>query len=271
MSTQTIEAPSILRTVIEREPIPDTDLVLVSVGITCQTAHQLARHAAETEGVSFRKGPMDWLALPPPVVAAWLDAGLDPFEEGDIEVREGRPWFTRRAVGFWHAFRRKPREGETIGPEQDMRGTTKLLDVDYAFERELAKLNYQIGVFRALDPARTLFVTGNGQNNAAGEGPENIYRGERAAEATFTGEGIDALEGALDRFFGAPCMLGVVAHEGRVERGLAERGNVRVIADRPGDWHGDDGDWDRALGELVARAQAEAREAGATPSPWRSA
>lgn len=255
-------APSILRTVVEREPIPENDLVLVSVGITCQTAHQLARYAAETPGVSFRKGPLDWLALPPPVVAAWLDAGLDPFGPGDIEVRDGRPWFARRAVGFWHAFRRKPREGETIGPEQDMRGTTKLLDVPYAFERELAKLTYQTGVFRALDPARTLFVTSNGQNNAAGPGPENIYRGERAGEATFTGAGIDALQGALDRYFDAPCRLGVVAHEGRMEPGLDARGNVEVVRDYPADWHGDDADWDRVLGALVERVPV-----GRAPSP----
>lgn len=270
MSGATIEAPSILRTVVEKADIPATDLVLVSVGITCQTAHQLTRYASETDGVSFRKGPLDWLALPPRVVAAWLDAGLDPFGPGDIKVRDGRPWFTRREVGFWHAFRRKVRDGETVGSEQDMRGTSKMLDVDYAFDRELAKLEYQIGVFRSLDPARTLFVTGNGQNNAAGDGPENIYRGARAVEATFTGAGIDALQGALDRFFGARCMLGVVAHEGRVEKGLSERGNVRVIGDCAGDWHGDDGEWNGVLGELVEGALAGPAARGATgetPSP----
>ena len=257
-----IEAPSILKTVIEKAPIPESDLVLASVGITCQTAHQLARYADEHEGVSFRKGPFDWLALPPPIVAGWLDAGLDPFGEGDIEVREGRPWYARREVGFWHNFRRKPREGEVIGPEQDMRGTTKMLDVDYAFERELSKLNYQIGIFRTFDPSRTLFVTGNAQNNAAGD----IYKGEHEHEASFTKAGIDALQGALDRFFGARCMLGVVAHEGRVEADLLARENVVSVPHHAADWHGDDGDWDRALGRLVERAGELRAATGATPS-----
>ena len=259
MSGATIQAPSILKTVIEREPIPDTDLVLASVGITCQTAHQLARYAQTHGGVSFRKGPMDWLALPPPVVAAWLDAGLDPFGEGDIEVREGRPWFARRNVGFWHNFRRKPREGEVPGPEQDMRGTTKMLDVDYAFERELSKLTYQTGVFRTFDPARTLFVTGNAQNNAAGD----IYKGEHEHEASFTAAGLDALQGALDRFFDAPCLLAAVAHERRVEGVLLERPNVVSVPHHEPSWHGDDGEWDRALDTLVAWAGAKVERAAA--------
>ena len=252
-----MKAPSILGTVMEKREIRPTDLVLVSVGITCQTAHQLARYADQHRdahgGVAFRKGPFDWIAVPPAIGAAWLDAGFDAFGEGEIIGRDGRAWFDRRRVGYWHGFRRKPRPDDPpVADDDHGPGAGKVLDIPYAFERELSKFEYQRDVFRDFDPTRTLFVTGNGQHNAAGE----IYRGEDEVLAHMDEAGFDALQGALDRFFGAPTMLAAVVHEERATPGLMTRENVRSVAHDVSAWQGDDADWDRALDPLVADARA---------------
>lgn len=205
------------------ESHPSPKRTVVSLGMSCQAAHQLTRMAATSEGaVSFIKGPFDWLICEPTAAAAWLRAGLCPFDAGQIVERQGHAWWPEFGFWFWHGFFQKNVSG-------------KPLDIPGTLDRELSKLAHQAQVFDTLSPQNTLFVWANSQNNLVGD----VYSKDDPAPH-LTGPKRQALQSALDGFFGMPTSILFVSRSDRDDDGAAD---LHLPAETS-EWKGQDADWD---------------------------
>ncbi len=209
-------------------------ITFVSLGMSCQAAHQLARFAAaEPSRANFAKGPFDWLVCPPENAANWLDQGLCDFRPTDItELREHAYW-SRFDIWFWHGFYTKTDH-------------SRVLELAKNAERELSKLDYQRKTFKALDPGKTTFIVANTQNNLAGavfrKGEEDRYRFSEAA--------IDRLQSSLDHYFGAPTTLCVATRADLASPGLLRRDQTTALPVEESEWKGDDVSWNIFLDGL---------------------
>ena len=222
-------------------------LAVVSVGTSCQTPRQLALYGAAREDVTFVKNIFDWIAAPPDVAAAWLDDDLGPFEEADLEVRRGHAWLKTRNLYAWHWFGKT----QPTGP--------KKLNIPLTVKREQAKFAYQTGVFRALDPRRTLFVTANTQNNLLGE----VYSEPEAHRIPFRAADIDRLQASLDRFFGEPVRMLTITYPDRSEPALHGRPDVAVLEPDASEWEGDTQAWAAAIDRAIAPLRERERRRAA--------
>lgn len=208
---------------------------VVSVGSSCQTAHQLARFAKENpDKANFQKGPFDWLICPPEHAVEWLNSGLSDFELDEFEMRRERAFWNRHDIWFWHGFSSKA-EGEAI------------IDIERHFDRERAKLDYQRQQFSQLDPAQTVFVTCNAQNNLSTE----VFHPHEMDKVEMNAQRKHALQEALGGFFNAPAELVVVSRMDRLHTELHSRPDVHFQFHDASHWKGHDESWDRILHDVV--------------------
>jgi len=217
---------------------------LQSVGMSCQTRHQIERfssHPAIREaGIEARSGPFDWIGAPPVRTARFIDAGLPAYEPGSVIDRRGNAFWTTPQFHALHAFRIKEPAG-------------KRLAIDETFDRERAKFAHQREKFLETNPAETVFVLGNTQNNVVGA----IYDPDEADEYCFDSAKIDVLQTSLDRLFGASCRLVVISRAGRFDGNADADPRVRLIASEDSEWKGDDEAWREALSDFIGLAQPE--------------
>ena len=225
---------------IDGEERAGEGLAVVSVGTSCQTPRQLALYGAAREDVTFVKNIYDWIAAPPDVAADWLDADLEGFDLDDLEVRRNHAWLKPRKLYAWHWFGKT----QPVGP--------KKLNIPLTIEREKAKFAHQTAIFRELDPARTLFITANTQNNLEGD----VYSPPEFHRIPFNAPDIDRLNASLDAFYGAPCRMLTITYAERCDAALRERARssdlVAVLPRDPSEWEGDDAGWSGAIDRAIA-------------------
>ena len=229
---------------IDGEERAGDGLAVVSVGTSCQTPRQLALYGAARADVTFVKNIYDWIAAPPDVAADWLDADLEGFTLDDLEVRRGHAWLKPRNLYAWHWFGKT----QPTGP--------KKLNIPLTIEREQAKFAHQTAIFRTLDPARTLFITANTQNNLEGD----VYSEPEYHRIPFAAPDIDRLNRSLDSFFGAPCRMLTITYPDRCDAALRRRAKtcdlVAVLARDGTEWEGDDDAWAAAIDRAIAPMRA---------------
>ena len=225
---------------IDGEERADEGLAVVSLGTSCQTPRQLALYGQARADVTFVKNIYDWIAAPPDVAADWLDADLEGFELEDLAVRRGHAWLKPRNLYAWHWFGKT----QPVGP--------KKLNIPLTIEREKAKFAHQTSIFRTLDPARTLFVTANTQNNLEGD----VYSPPEFHRIPFNAADIDRLNRSLDAFFGARCRMLTISYESRSDAALRERAResdlVAMLDVDDTEWEGDDDGWAAAIDRAIA-------------------
>ncbi|MEE9315440.1 MAG: hypothetical protein V3V02_12405 [Rhizobiaceae bacterium] len=207
---------------------------LVSLGISCQTAHQLARFTNEhSDPASFQKGPFDWLICPVLSAAEWLDNGLIDFTQNEITIARNHAYWPKFGFWFWHGFYTKS-------------DTERKLKIYQNTPREQEKLAYQRAQFQNLDPQNTIFIISNTQNNLLGEvfkeGEESLFH--------FTNDHINKLQSSLDRYFGTPINLKIITREHRADKALLDQANTYILSAETSDWKGENKDWDQALRSL---------------------
>lgn len=224
---------------------------LQSIGMSCQTRHQIERFAesgiAKAAGIEIQTGLFDWLGAPPLRTARYLDAGLPANAPGAVVDLRGHAFFTTPGFHAFHAYRVKEPDG------------SKRLDIESTFGREAEKFAYQRQKFLETDVSRTCFVLGNAQNNLDGE----VYLAHEADEFHFDSRKIDALQASLDRFFKARCRLIVVARSDRFDGDAARDPRVRLVEPELSEWKGDDNAWTAALADHLGLAAMDARPAAA--------
>ena len=211
-------------------------ITLVSLGMSCQTAHQLAQYAdLNARSVVFVKGPFDWLICPPSNAADWLNANLRDFDVDDIVEYRGRAYWPEFDFWFWHGFIDHSDDRRTV----DLAG--------YA-ERELSKLVYQRNRFSALDASRTLFFVSNTQNNLIPE----VFETTETHRYSFELHEIEKLQISLDGFFHKSTNLHVLSRFDRIDPRLLQQANVHVLPVDNSEWKGSSGEWKDRLDHILA-------------------
>lgn len=216
-----------------------TPPIVVSAGLSCQTAHQLGRLDA-AGAVRQVKGPFDWMIAPPARLAGWVSAGLPDFAPGAI-VADGRPdgsirpYWPEFGIWFWHGFLDGPKGARRVA-------------IEATFERELSKLDHQRARLIALDPADALFVVSNAQTNLDGA---VFSTGEGFADhglMRLDAEGVLTLRDALSAWLGGRVRMAVVGRADRTADSLArvsrEGMSVHMVGADASEWKGDDAAWD---------------------------
>lgn len=85
-----------------------SDLAIVSVGMSCQTAHQIRLHKDFLDRIVGQEGrlsatPFDWLICPAPSATKMLDAEqFFPDRRDDLELDDGHPRWHRTGACYWH-------------------------------------------------------------------------------------------------------------------------------------------------------------------------
>lgn len=215
------------------------DLAVVSVGMSCQGAHQLRANAdlvgelARTS-LEVHTTPFDWIICGPAGVAAMVRAGeFFPADVRELALRRSKPYWERRRCYFWH-----------------MKGAI----ADHA--AAAAHVARQADQLERITAARRrVFVLANTQNNLATQ--RRLFGG---FDVPFTAGDVAALHQALeDRWGGAE--LYVVTRAGL--HALGGRAGVwELPADRTS-WDGPTDRWRAVLAAIFANENPPAIGQGA--------
>jgi hypothetical protein len=209
---------------------------LQSVGVSCQTRHQLEHFVRDVNkpDIELTPGMFDWLICPPASLAKLLASGIPVFEAGEIMAVNGRAYWPRFDLYFWHGFTLPAKPG-------------RRLDIDGTFATMRLKFELQRKKFREVDPSSTMFVFSNSQNNLATE----VYRSGHPA-LQIGKDAVDAMEEALGRYFGRKCRTLLVTNRNRASADALEDARVAVITPDHSEWKGDRAGWKTALGGALA-------------------
>ena len=211
-----------------------TKSTFVSLSLSCQTAHQLAHFCdVNPDKATFQKGPFDWLICPPENAAKWLNAGLPDFEKDEITIHRNRAYWERFGFWFWHGFMTKADDEHRLEIEQNA-------------ARELAKLAYQRKQFRSLDPAKTVFVASNTQNNLS----TDVFKPGEESHFHFTHGTKERLRKSLETFFDAPVNLHTITRPDRSDESLIGNPKVHHLPSEDSEWKGAAPDWDAVLKKI---------------------
>lgn len=213
-----------------------TKIGVVSLGMSCQSAHQIEHHArliAQLTGDSSAKisrFPFDNLICPPQSAVRMLQADrFHPASMEDLTVGEGAYWREMDAH-FWHEFR----------PKRTGLFRRKIMDPVKAFSALMQKYQHTGTKFRALSSIpRLVFVISNSQNNL-----EMVSRVTGNVDVMLDLAQVDALADQTDAYLGRVCEYVVASYPDRIT-GHSSRSNVSVFALKPDDseWMGDPAQW----------------------------
>ncbi len=206
------------------------EIAVVSLGMSCQTAHQLRFNQPFLEDLGI--GPeaipanyFDWLICPPDSAARLLADGLPRFERKDIVLKSQPFWETYRFY-FWHEFRHR-----------------EVIDVDTYFEIGRQKFDYLRERFLRLHLYRRLvFVLSNTQGNLPDVRAET---GE--LDFMLDDRKIQALKNALEAYLGRSADFLVVTSKQRFEGPVGSGYDIEFFAEDTSEWKGDKVAWRRCL------------------------
>jgi hypothetical protein len=205
------------------------NLAIVSVGMSCQTAHQIRQQKPffdqllGAEGVKHAT-PFDWLICPIPAALRLLDkASFYPKTRTELEKKHGRIWWPETGALYWH----EPND----------------------FDLVRSKFNRLEQTWRALARRPVLAIWSNSQSNldtsTQAFGLDTVARQSDLAQ----------LETALGNWFPSLAFCSVVA-KARIDAAdppTADLAFTYDADDNPGDWRGNDGLWQDALRQTLAR------------------
>lgn len=168
------------------------DLVLISLGVSCQTAFQLEDQKALLEEISgetaeYRNTPFDWLLCPPASAGAILDDDVFfPAEDAELALLE-TPYWRRHRVHYLH--------------EPTILNDPSKVRAKFAHTAQTLR--------RARQAKRRVLLISNSQRNVAD------YDARISSEwYRFTPENMATLRDSVERFFG-PSKLYAISERGR--------------------------------------------------------
>jgi len=224
---------------------------LVSLGMSCQTTHQLRRltnsqqealHASS--GIVAPSGLFDWLICPPASIIDLLDKRIPDFTKNSILLAKNRPYWVEFNIYFWHNFLVSDKESRRV-------------NINETFEQEIIRWRYLRDRFSNLDPTQTVFVISNTQNNLASE----VFDETQIDQYHFTASVLGDLKHSLARYFSTTINnihLQVLTRKARF-RGLNDNdsGNgpdnhsVNFLPVDHNEWKGSNQSWDQWWQQLV--------------------
>ncbi|MEP3276963.1 MAG: hypothetical protein ABJN26_10655 [Stappiaceae bacterium] len=212
------------------------EIALVSLGMSCQTAHQLRFNQPYLE--DFGIGPeaipsnyFDWLICPPDSAARLLADGLPRFERGDI-VLKSQPFWEAYQFYFWHEFRHH-----------------EIIDIDAHFEIGQQKFDYLRERFSRLHLYRRLiFVLSNIQGNL----PE-VHAETGALDFMLDDQRIQALRSVVQSYLGRSVEFLVITSKGRFEGPVGSGYEIAFFAEDTSEWKGDKVAWRTCLQQYFTK------------------
>lgn len=210
---------------------------LVSLGMSCQTTHQLRRlvgserqSADSFPRVTAPSGLFDWLICPMASTVSLLDQGIPDFTRDCLQPHKERAYWPAMNLYFWHGF---------LVTEHG----TRHININQTFERELARWRHLKNRFSALNPEQTVFVISNTQNNLA----TDVFNEDQRDNYIFSADGLDRLQASLARYFktGTDNIRLQVLTLPERSCDLSDRTNVRFFPADTNEWKGSKQSWDR--------------------------
>ena len=159
---------------------------------------------------------------------------MKDFSIEEISQKRDHAYWSDQGFWFWHGFYQKSEAGRS-------------LNIQITAERELEKLRYQREQFRNLNPANTLFVISNTQNNLA----TDVFKPNEDHLFHFNDKAIEELRNNLDRYFNATTQLHVVTRKDRSIFTRANQSQTHLLPIEQTEWKGCDADWDTLLSKLT--------------------
>ncbi len=212
-----------------------TPKTIVSLGMSCQTTHQIARFAIENpERATHIKGPFDWLICPANALVSWLEDDLQDFREQEITVERDHAYWPRHGLWLWHWF-------------YTHKDDDRILDIDRNFSREISKLENVRERFSNCDPANTVFFFSNSQNNLSDE----VFLKSETSLYHLTPPIMTTLETRLSDFFDEAVNVQWISRTDRLDPICADGKNVHLLPNEPSQWKGCNADWDEILHSIL--------------------
>ena len=209
---------------------------MVSLGISCQTAHQLRRlessqpDADISSEVEAPPSLFDWLICPSASAVELLNKRFPEFTRSSIAIYKGRPYWSDFNIYFWHSF---------LFTE----GGARTINIDATFERELRRWRFLCDRFSALDPTDTVFVISNTQNNLETE----VFEPSERDQYHFTDTGMNTLRDSLAKYFHTDAdniELQIITRENR-SCGLTPNAEVSFLPVDQNEWKGSKQSWNK--------------------------
>ena len=195
------------------------------------SAHQLARFAADNpEIANFKKGPFDWLICPVESASSLLQSKLEAPSLAELNIHRNHVFWPRHDLWFWHGYMKRD-------------GDIRELALEETFEREASKFANQRAQFLALDPARTLFVVSNTQNNLMGD----VFDSSELDRAMFDAGRLLGRKASLTDLFKAPIRLVAVTRRARLTGEFPDGTDHEILSGDDSEWKGNDSQWNAAL------------------------
>lgn len=226
------------------------NIAFVSLGSSCQVAHQLRLHAAtlsyETgQDLQHRRLPFDWIIAPIEKLTGMLDSGVHfPSEPGHLRPHSGQVsarYWPDAGVFFWH----------------DFFDETGAINVQATFESTRQQYEQHFSLLRKLASKKIIvLVVANTQNNLP------TVLGDQFQGFEFTLDRLRSLKIACERYVGRRCLMLAVTYQGLADDTLASDAStdieVRYIARDPSEWEGDSAIWLDVLKDYI-RSRHELR------------
>ncbi|TAM95935.1 MAG: hypothetical protein EPN45_21960 [Rhizobiaceae bacterium] len=210
-------------------------LAVVSLGSSCQSAHQIKQNAAMLSALAGdeltpKRFPFDWVICPVARTGEWIRSS-DRFPQSPMELspykQDGTFHWKKQGMFFWHDFRQQ-----------------KAVDVEGTFSLTRDKYDRFFNSFDDLRKReRVIFVVSNTQNNLVSVLGDDYQKGC----FTFTPENTRAVKQSAEVALGKPCELLVVTYDERSVPALEslpeERMTIARIRPDDSEWKGDDATW----------------------------
>lgn len=216
---------------------------LVSLGMSCQTTHQLRRLADSQQntpqtssGLIAPSGLFDWLICPPASTIELLNQRIPDFTRNSLQTHKDRAYWSDFNLYFWHGFLVTDRESRRVS-------------INETFEQELTRWRYLRDRFSALDPKQTMFVISNTQNNLVTE----VFDESELGQINFTAKILDDLNQSLARYFNTTTSnihLEVLTRQDRSSE-LGESGSVHFLPLDQNEWKGSKQSWNHWWQQVV--------------------
>ena len=213
------------------------DVGLFSIGLSCQTAHQLrtARSKLAEVGIecdSVPSGYFDWLICPPKSATRLIADGIPEFKPGDIVLRN-QPCWADYEFYFWHDFR------------QD-----EEIDIEQHFERSLGKFNHLRHRFQEMDRYRRIvFVLSNSQNNLI-----EVQQDTGALDYMLDDGKVMELKIELEKFLSRKVELLVLTYKDRFAGEKVGDYWLEYLEPDTSEWKGDSKVWQDCLRRYFSRS-----------------
>ena len=206
------------------------EIAIISLGMSCQTAHQLRVNQPMLEKYGIPAGAVfsnyfDWLICPPNSAAHLLESGMPRFTRDDITLK-AQPFWNDYELYFWHEFR-----------------NNNIVDIDEHFEFAQQKFDYLREKFSKLRHYKRLVCI---LSNTQGNLPQ-VHDETGELDFIFDDAKIQRLKTALENYLSRNVEILVVTNKDRFEGSAGKGYEIEFMDNDETEWKGDDNAWENCL------------------------